>query len=107
MIYVLNWTKLDGLLPHFCNPILTMSFRLRAFPILTLVHNPKSLISMKALSILQSAHSAKPDKFTVDVLDITKQPPTKDQLSNIVDYLGVGENVQSVLREVKEPTTIG
>ncbi|KAI1313060.1 hypothetical protein EDD11_002733 [Mortierella claussenii] len=67
-----------------------MSFRLPRFPMLTLFHNPASDVSAKALTLLRQA-SVK-YQFDVDVVDTKTSPPTHQQVSNIVEYLGQGSS---------------
>ncbi|CAG8743405.1 16504_t:CDS:1, partial [Dentiscutata heterogama] len=52
-----------------------------------------------ALSILHEALKKQPGIFKLDVLDYQKQPPTKDQLRNIVQYLGIEHDLNKILRE--------
>ncbi|CAG8539237.1 2577_t:CDS:1 [Acaulospora colombiana] len=77
-----------------------MSFRMPyAQPILTLVYNKKCNSSNRALSILYDALKKHPGVFKLDILDYKKQPPTKDQLRNITEYLGVGKDFSTILRK--------
>jgi arsenate reductase-like glutaredoxin family protein len=76
-----------------------MSFRLfNVQPILTLIHNPTCSKSNEALSILHKALKKQPGAFKLDVLDYQKQPPTKDQLQNIVRYLNIENDLNKILR---------
>ncbi|KAF9898856.1 hypothetical protein BX616_003541 [Lobosporangium transversale] len=65
-----------------------MSFRLPRFAMLTLFHNPASDVSVQALKLLRQA-SVNND-FTIDVVDSKATPPTHQQVTNIVEYLGNG-----------------
>src|SRR5277367_3100423 len=76
-----------------------MSFRLNiARPILTLIHNPACSKSNKALTILHEALEKQPGVFKLDLLDYQKQPPTKDQLRNIIQYLNIENDLNKILR---------
>ncbi|RIA80735.1 hypothetical protein C1645_761400 [Glomus cerebriforme] len=86
-----------------------MSFRLNiALPILTLIYNPACNKCNKTLSILHKVLEQHPDAFKLDILDYQKQPPTKDQLRNIVQYLNIENDLNKILRNedgtVKEGT---
>ncbi|KAF9577561.1 hypothetical protein BGW38_007145 [Lunasporangiospora selenospora] len=74
-----------------------MSFRLPRFPMLTIFHNPKSEVSSQALKLLVQA-SAKYE-FKVDVIDKPTPPPTHQQVSSIVEFLGKG-SVDQGCREI-------
>ncbi|RIB10443.1 hypothetical protein C2G38_1979798 [Gigaspora rosea] len=77
-----------------------MSFRMPfTQPIVTLIYNPSCSKSNVALSILHEALKKQPGIFKLDVLDYQKQPPTKDQLSNIVQYLGIEHDLNRILRD--------
>ncbi|KAF9946490.1 hypothetical protein BGZ72_000284 [Mortierella alpina] len=65
-----------------------MSFRLPKFPMLTIFHNPSSKISAEALRLLKKASVHQ--NFKVDLVQTKSQPPTHQQIANIVDYLGNG-----------------
>ncbi|CAG8497186.1 14131_t:CDS:1 [Cetraspora pellucida] len=85
-----------------------MSFRMPfAQPIITLIYNPSCSKSNLALSILQEALTKQPDVFKLDILDYQKQPPTKDQLKNIVQYLGVEHDLNKLLRDNTSISTNG
>ncbi|CAG8487857.1 4327_t:CDS:1 [Funneliformis caledonium] len=76
-----------------------MSFRLNfAQPILTLIYNPTCSKSNKVLSILHEALEKRPGVFKLDLLDYQKQPPTKDQLTNIINYLNLENDLNQILR---------
>ncbi|CAG8531522.1 12691_t:CDS:1, partial [Racocetra fulgida] len=78
-----------------------------AQPIITLIYNPSCSKSNLALSILQEALTKQPGVFKLDILDYQKQPPTKDQLRNIVQYLGIEHNLNQILRDNVSITTSG
>ncbi|KAG0378668.1 hypothetical protein BGX24_003153 [Mortierella sp. AD032] len=65
-----------------------MSFRLPKFPMLTLFHNPASEVSKQALKLLRQASVT--HKFDIDLIESTTTPPTHQQVSSIVDFLGSG-----------------
>ncbi|KAF9935494.1 hypothetical protein BGZ65_003347 [Modicella reniformis] len=65
-----------------------MSFRLPRFPMLTIFHNPASDVSVQAVKLLRQASVN--HNFDVDIVDTQIAPPTHQQISNIVDFLGSG-----------------
>ncbi|KAF8923950.1 hypothetical protein EDD21DRAFT_388023 [Dissophora ornata] len=65
-----------------------MSFRLPKFPMLTIFHNPASKVSVEALRLLKKASVS--NKFTVDLVQAKTVPPTHQQVSCMVEYLGSG-----------------
>ncbi|KAF9425118.1 hypothetical protein BGZ94_007819 [Podila epigama] len=65
-----------------------MSFRLPKFPMLTMFHQPSSAVSVQALKLLKKASVSK--KFEIDLIQTESRPPTHQQISNIVEYLGNG-----------------
>ncbi|KAG0206754.1 hypothetical protein BGX33_007222 [Mortierella sp. NVP41] len=69
-----------------------MSFRLPKFPMLTLFHNPASEVSSQALKLLRAASVT--HRFDIDLIESTATPPTHQQVSNIVEYLGKGSVVK-------------
>src|SRR5947208_4063260 len=79
-------------------------------PILTLIHNPACNKSNQSLSILHKALEEQPGIFKLDLLDYQKQPPTKDQLENIVRYLNIENDMSKILRNegdtVKVPSSV-
>src|SRR6266540_408429 len=83
-----------------------MSFRSNfAQPILTLIYNPTCSKSNKVLSILHETLRKQPGVFKLDLLDYQKQPPTKDQLRNIVQYLKIENDLNQILRNENENAT--
>ncbi|KAF8945606.1 hypothetical protein BGZ47_002319 [Haplosporangium gracile] len=86
-----------------------MSFRLPRFPMITIFHNPSLKSSTEALSFLQK--TSRRYNFEIDLIQTDKQPPTHQQVANIVEYLGNGsidEGLAQVLvPEVeKKPSTV-
>ncbi|OZJ06034.1 hypothetical protein BZG36_01120 [Bifiguratus adelaidae] len=80
-----------------------MSFRdLRRLPIISIFHNPSCSKSRATLSLLQNvlneSSTAKPP-FSLDIVDYTQNPPTKEQLQTVIDYLGLKDaSAQNILR---------
>ncbi|KAG0370271.1 hypothetical protein BC939DRAFT_502293 [Gamsiella multidivaricata] len=77
-----------------------MSFRLPKFPMLTLFHNPASDASNQALKLLHKA--AFSNNFEIDVVDSKTTPPTHQQVSSIVGYLGKG-SIEKGCRDILAP----
>ncbi|RHZ86439.1 hypothetical protein Glove_51g83 [Diversispora epigaea] len=67
-------------------------------PILTLIHNSRCNKSKNAHSILCEALKRQPGIFKLDILEYQKQPPTKDQLRLIAQYLNVENDLNQLLR---------
>ncbi|KAF9541006.1 hypothetical protein EC957_003585 [Mortierella hygrophila] len=86
-----------------------MSFRLPKFPMITIFHNPSLKTSTEALSLLQKA--SRRYNFEIDLIQTKKQPPTHQQVANIVEYLGNG-SIDAGLEQVlvpeveKKPSTV-
>ncbi|KAI9259345.1 hypothetical protein BY458DRAFT_517087 [Sporodiniella umbellata] len=67
-----------------------MSFRPpRTLPIITLFHNAKSSQSRAALNLLQSKQKNHEgdERYRIDVMDESKQPPTSTQLGQVASFL--------------------
>ncbi|KAK3839725.1 MAG: hypothetical protein J3R72DRAFT_386419 [Linnemannia gamsii] len=74
-----------------------MSFRLPKFPMLTIFHNPSLKTSKEALALLQKASCRY--NFEIDLIQSKTQPPTHQQVANIVEYLGNG-NIDEGLKHI-------
>ncbi|KAF9126652.1 hypothetical protein BGW39_006466 [Mortierella sp. 14UC] len=79
-----------------------MSFRLPKFPMLTIFHNPSLKTSKEALALLQKA--SRRYNFEIDLIQSKTQPPTHQQVSNIVEYLGNG-SIDEGLKQILVPKT--
>ncbi|KAG9294750.1 hypothetical protein G9A89_008229 [Geosiphon pyriformis] len=76
-----------------------MSFRMpRLIPIISILHNSRCLTSNQALQLLQSARGKAKDRFNIDIIDDQKQPVTQDQISIILENLGIGKDFGKLLR---------
>lgn len=94
---------------HQANIRTNMSFRLPKFPMVTIFHNPSLKTSTEALSLLQKA--SRRYNFEIDLIQTKTQPPTHQQVANIVEYLGNGsidEGLKQILvTEVeRKPSTV-
>lgn len=88
--------------------------------VVTLFHKPSSLASLRAHTILKQANAQSVATATEDQasshnaqnkaertefeLDVTEEPPTADQLKNILDYLGGPSNVNKIIEGAKDET---
>ncbi|KAF9910563.1 hypothetical protein EC991_006122 [Linnemannia zychae] len=79
-----------------------MSFRLPKFPMLTIFHNPSLKTSKEALALLQKL--SRRYNFEIDLIQSKTQPPTHQQVANIVEYLGNG-SIDVGLKQILVPTT--
>ncbi|KAG0278684.1 hypothetical protein BGZ96_002280 [Linnemannia gamsii] len=80
-----------------------MSFRLPKFPMITIFHNPSLKTSTEALTLLQKA--SRRYNFEIDLIQTKKQPPTHQQIKNIVEYLGNG-SIDEGLAQVLVPEAV-
>ncbi|KAG0057581.1 hypothetical protein BGZ83_008163 [Gryganskiella cystojenkinii] len=81
-----------------------MSFRLPKFPMLTLFHNPANDVSNQALKLLRQASVT--HNFEIDVVDAKTTPPTHQQVSNIVEFLGKAGCSQILTPEAPKASTV-
>ena len=88
--------------------------------VVTLFHKPSSQASLRAHTILKqanaqsvatategqaSSHNAQNKAERTEFeLDVTEEPPTADQLKNILDYLGGPSNVDKIIEGAKDET---
>lgn len=88
--------------------------------VVTLFHKPSSQASLRAHTILKQANAQSVATATEDQasshnaqnkaertefeLDVTEEPPTADQLKNILDYLGGPSNVDKIIEGAKDET---
>lgn len=88
--------------------------------VVTLFHKPSSQASLRAHTILKQANAQSVATATEDQasshnaqnkaertefeLDVTEEPPTADQLKNILDYLGGPSNVNKIIEGAKDET---
>ncbi|KAG0333461.1 hypothetical protein BG004_000832 [Podila humilis] len=69
---------------------------------ITFFHNPKCSTSRKAATLLSEASAsstASSKQFTVDTIEYLKNPLTKDQVKDILQFLDVDQNPDKVISE--------
>lgn len=70
---------------------------------ITIFHNPSLKTSTEALVLLQKA--SRRYNFEIDLIQTEKQPPTHQQIANIVEYLGNG-SIDEGLAQVLVPEAV-